>query len=131
MVISSWDNLRFGFLRSSSFNSAGLMVSISFWVVTMENQIFVLIWFQCHQKLVCVLNLCEIFVLICSLYFQTQYYLCIGNITSSTKYAMVPKGILSLCKIKIPWSSCIEVAPDLISSSLSFKYQYLLAYARP
>ena len=28
MVISSWDNLHFGFLKSSLFNSAGLMVSI-------------------------------------------------------------------------------------------------------
>ena len=38
---------------------------------------------------------------------------------------MIPIGLLSLYQIKTPWSSCIGVA--LISSSLSFKYQYLLA----
>ena len=42
-------------------------------------------------------------------------------------YAMIQMALLFLLQMKVPWSTCVGVAPSLISSSANFKYQCLLS----
>lgn len=49
---------------------------------------------------------------------------------ASTKQAITPIAWLVLCQKRNPWFNLLEIAPNFINFSLSFKYQNLLLSAK-
>ena len=107
-----------------------LMVMIyRFWSSMIEHSVFCWRWTLMYSNI----SLCSATILnvLLSCFIMYENSLFAPQSTSLTKHVIMPIALCSLAKMNIPLLSVAGKDPSLMSSSFNFKYQNLLASARP